>query len=165
MTDNTPQKKSSFPLSRILRYSGFAILLIMLILSVVFQFTQPQILTDEEIVAETVQAGVNLGLTEVSVLTGTPDATAIQSTINAGIEATLAQNSIEASATAQPESSNTENTSESIDGVISWITNLLASVFGIVISAWNFAGRGGIFIQVCCCITPFGLIVVGIMND
>jgi hypothetical protein len=165
MTENTPQNKSPFPLSRILRYAGFAILLVMLILSVVFQFTQDPILTDEEIVAETVQAGVDLGLTEVSILTGTPDATAIQATINAGIEATLAQRSLDATATAQPESSNTENTLEATNGVISWVVSLFGAVFGIIVGMWNFAGQGGIFVQLLCCITPVGAIVVGVVND
>jgi hypothetical protein len=157
MTDDSPQEKPRFRLSRILRYAGFAILLMMLVLSVIFQFTQPQVLSDEEIIAATVQAGVNLGLTEVMVLTGTPDATAIQATIEAGIEATLTN----IQGTPQAESSNTGSET----GAVSWIANLFNAVLGFIMGIWNFAGQGGIFIQVCCCIVPIALVVVGIIND
>lgn len=160
MSDNTPKPKSKFRLSRILRFTGIGILLAMVILSIVFQFTQPEVLTDEESIAATVQAGVNAGLTEVVMQTGTPDATAIQATVDAGIEATLA--SIDSPP--QSETSNTAGGTE-YDGVVGWIVGFFEAIWGFVLGIWNFAGRGGIFVQVCCCIVPIGLVALGIIND
>lgn len=161
MTEDSTPTKSRFRISRILRYTGLAILLMMVILSIVFQFMQPVQLTDEESVAATVQAGVNAGLTEVIALTGTPDATAIQATIDAGVEATLAK----AQTDTESQSSGSNTDSGETNAVVSWIMNLINTVVGFVLGIWNFAGRGGIFVQVCCCIVPIGLVVLGIVND
>jgi|GEM_PF-4327019 len=166
MSDNTPQKKS-FPISKLLRYGGFAILLVMLILSIAYQMSNPPS-TDEERIAATVQAGVNSGLTEVAIQTGTPDATAIQATVSAGIDATI--NAI-AAESATPAPSNDDDTSavndtdNPLSGVIGFFQSLLAPIINFVRGTWEFAGNFGVFVQVLCCIVPPILIVVGIVND
>lgn len=151
---NTPIKK--FPVSKLLRYSAFAILLLMLILSGIYQLSNPNA-TDEERIEATVQAGVNQGLTEVSVQTGTPDPTAIQATVSARIDATLT------AVADTPSSSQSEgdDTSDS-DNAIMNIINALLSPFRAM---WNFAGLGGLWVQVLCCIAPILMLVIGIVND
>lgn len=166
MSEDTPQKPS-FPISKLLRYGGFAILLVMLIMSIVYQMSNPDA-TDEERIAATVQAGVDSGLTEVALQTGTPDPTAIQSTVDAGIDATLTAIAAE-SATPVPSGAedSTEDTSSDnpLKPVIEFIGTLLAPIIGIVRGMWNFAGLGGLWVQVLCCIVPPLLIIVGIVND
>lgn len=149
--NKVPVKK--FPLSKVLRYSAFAILLFMLISSVIYQMSNPNA-TDEERIEATVQAGVNQGLTEVRMQTGTPDPTAIQSTVSASIDATL---------TAVPSTPDIlgEDSTTSDNPVLN-IINALLSPFRAM---WNFAGLGGIWIQVICCIVPVLMLIVGIVND
>ncbi len=149
--NKAPVKK--FPLSKVLRYSAFAILLFMLVSSVIYKMSNPNA-TDEERIEATVQAGVNQGLTEVSMQTGTPDPTAIQATVSARIEATL---------TAVPSTpDNADEDTTSSDNPLMNIINALLSPFRTM---WDFAGLGGIWVQVICCIAPVLMLIVGIVND
>lgn len=152
--NNIPSR--SFPIPKILRYSGFAILLLMLVLSLIYQMSNPNA-TDEERIEETVQAGVNLGLTEVLMQTGTPDPTAIQATVEARIEATLT------AVADTPDTTTVGNdTATDSDDPLLNIVNAISYPFHAM---WNFAGLGGIWIQIICCIAPILLIVIGIAND
>ena len=149
--NKAPVKK--FPLSKVLRYSAFAILLFMLVSSLIYQMSNPNA-TDEERIEATVQAGVNQGLTEVSMQTGTPDPTVIQGTVSARIEATL---------TAVPDTPDISDAdSTNSDNPLMNILNALLSPFRAM---WDFAGLGGIWVQVICCIVPVLLLIVGIAND
>ena len=149
--NKAPIKK--FPVSKVLRYSAFAILLFMLVSSIIYQMSNPNA-TDEERIEATVQAGVNQGLTEAVMQTGTPDPTAIQSTVSARIEATLT------AVPSTPDIAGEDSTSS--DNPILNIINALLSPFRAM---WDFAGLGGIWIQVICCIVPVLMLVVGIVND
>lgn len=149
--NNIPSK--TYPIPKILRYTGFAILLLMLVLSLIYQMSNPNA-TEEERIEATVQAGVNQGLTEVMIQTGTPDPTAIQATVEARIEATL---------TAAPDSTTVDDdTNSDNDNTMPEFINLILSPFRAM---WNFAGLGGIWIQIICCLAPVLLIVIGIAND
>ncbi|MEO1165699.1 MAG: hypothetical protein AAFV98_18080 [Chloroflexota bacterium] len=161
MSQPSSSIRSQITLSRVLRYGGFAILLGMLILSLVYQYTNPP--TDAEAIEATVQAGVNQGLTEVAQQTGTPEATALQSTVDARIDATLTAIVI-SSATPTPDPDRTP-TEEAVDNTVGFFETLLAPILNILASMWNFAGLGGVWLQVCCCIVPPIAIVVGIIND
>ena len=103
------------------------------------------------------QAGVNQGLTEVLIQTGTPDPTAIQSTVEARIEATLT-----AIADAPDTSTVGNDTSTDSDDPLLNIVNAILYPFRTM---WNFAGLGGIWIQIICCIAPVLLLIIGIAND
>ena len=161
MSESNNQPASKFPISKILRYSGFAILLGMLVLSIIYQVSNPPE-TDEERIEATVQAGVNQGLTEVAMQTGTPEPTAIQETVQARIDATLTA-VVELSATPVPEDRTA--TEEAVDNTVGFFEALLSPIIGIFQGMWNFAGIGGLWMQVLCCIVPPALIVIGIIND
>lgn len=161
MSNQKSSIRSQITLSRVLRYGGFAILVGMLILSLVYQFTNP--LAGDEALEATVQAGVNQRLTEVAQQTGTPEPTAIQSTVEARIDATLtAVVALSATPTPDPDRTPTE---EAVDNTVGFFESLLAPILGLLGSVWNFAGLGGIWLQVCCCVVPPIAIVVGIIND
>lgn len=162
MSDNQQSVQSQITVSRVLRYGGFAILLGMLVLSIIYQMSNPNA-TDEERIEATVQAGVNQGLTEVAQQTGTPEPTAIQATVDARIDATLTA-IVALSATPTPDPDRTA-TDEAIDNTVGFFEGLFAPILGILSSMWNFAGLGGLWIQVLCCVIPPILIGVGIIND
>ncbi|MGJ3237938.1 MAG: hypothetical protein ACFE0Q_04460 [Anaerolineae bacterium] len=160
MDEQQPQT-NKFPISRILRYGGFAILAIMLMLSVVYQLSNPNA-TDQERIEATVQAGVDQGLTAVAVETGTPDPTAIQGTVQARIDATLTA-SVPPTATPLPaDISAGERIATQTSG---FIGGIFSGIVSIVQGVWNFAGLGGFVVQLLCCIIVPILIVVGIAND
>lgn len=161
MSEENKSTGRKFPISRILRYGGFGILLLMLVMSIIYQVSNPPE-TDEERIEATVQAGVNQGLTEIAEQTGTPEPTAIQETVQARIDATLTA-VIELSATPIPEDKTP--TEEAVDNTVGFFQTLLSPIIGIIQGMWNFAGLGGLWIQVLCCIVPPVLIVVGIAND
>lgn len=137
-----------FNLSILLR--GFAVLVIVFILLVAaFQFIPKP--SQDELMQATIVAGVESRSTEIANQTGTPNATQIQRTVNAIVEATIT------APTPAP-----LNTSE---GIAQGAEGFLAWIWGIIIGVWNFMGFGGIYTQVCCCLLPFALIIMGAAAD
>jgi hypothetical protein len=106
----------------------------------------------EDLLEATVAAGVAERSTEIANLTGTPNPTQIQETVNAIVEATLNP------ASPTPPLSATEQVAEGAEGAVTW---LWAFILGI----WNFMGFAGIYSQICCCLLPFILIIVGAAAD
>jgi hypothetical protein len=157
--------KSSFRLSRIIRMVAFGILAVMLLLAVIAQFTVPP--TAQDSIDATVEAGVNQRLTEVMVQTGTPNPTALRATIDASADATLTQIVVTA-ATPTP-ILQAPPPPEGVPGILIGIWNFVMGIlnwfWGIITGLWNFAGRGGIVVQVLCCIVPSLAIIIGIVND
>jgi hypothetical protein len=137
-----------FNLSILLR--GFAILVIVFILlAAAFQFLpQP---SAEELLNATVDAGVAARSTEIVNLTGTPNPTQIQRTVNAIVDATL--------------NAPTPAPVTSAEGIVGGAEGILAWLWGIIIGIWNFMGFGGIYTQICCCLLPFALIILGAATD
>ncbi len=162
MSDNQQSVRSQVTLSRVLRYGGFAILIGMLVLSLIYQASNPNA-SDEERIEATVQAGVNQGLTAVAQQAGTPEPTALQATVDARIDATLTA-IVALSVTPTPDPDRTV-ADEAIDNTVGFFEGLLSPILGLFSGVWNFAGLGGLWIQVLCCIVPPILIVVGIAND
>ncbi|MEL6310355.1 MAG: hypothetical protein AAFV98_20010 [Chloroflexota bacterium] len=161
MSDETSSRRRP-SISRMLQIAAFGILLAMLVLSVIAQFTgEPPTPAerDQQSIEQTVQAGVDAGLTEIVSQTGTPDATAIQSTVQARIDATLTGVAVtSAPPTATPEPFEVATGAEPMDGVLN-------GLLGILMGAWQLAGFAGIWSQVCCCVVPIGVIVIGAAND
>mgnify|MGYP001052190953 CR=1 FL=1 len=161
MTDETTSRGRP-SISRMLQIAAFAILLGMLVLSVIAQFTgdpPTDAERDQQVIESTVQAGVDAGLTEIVSQTGTPDATAIQSTVDAAIDATLTGVAVtSAPPTATPPPFEVATGADPVDGALN-------GLLGILLGVWQFAGFAGIWSQVCCCVLPIGVIVVGALND
>lgn len=137
-----------FNLSILLRGFGFLLILFILIVAAVQFLPKP---SPEAIIEATVAAGVEARSTAIAVQTGTPNPTQIQSTVNAIVEATVN------APTPEPRSA-TEQVADGAEGIV-------GSIWGIIISIWNFMGFFGIYSQVCCCLLPFGLVVMGAASD
>ena len=164
MSEGKPKK--AWNVSKIARGIAFAILAGMLVLAVIAQFTTPDIPdTPEAAVEATVQAGIQQRLTEVVIETGTPNPTAVRETIDASVNATLTQIAA-GSATPVP---NAASTPDEVPGILRGIWNFIVSVvkafWGMLVWLWNFAGKGGIVLQVICCIIPALALIIGIFND
>lgn len=107
--------------------------------------------SQEELIEATVAAGVASRSTEVANQTGTPNPTAIQRTVNAIVEATLN------APTPEPLSA-TEQAAAGAEGFVN-------SVWGFILNVWNLMGFAGIYSQICCCLIPFTLVIVGAAAD
>ena len=165
------ETKKAWNVSKIARGIAIAIVVGMLVLAVIAQFTTPDIPeTPEEAVEATVQAGVQQRLTEVVIQTGTPNPTAVRETIDASVNATLTQIAADA-ATPVPGAStaDAESAPDEVPGILRGIWNFIVSVvkafWGMLVWLWNFAGKGGIVLQVICCIIPALVLIIGIFND
>jgi hypothetical protein len=137
-----------FNLSFLLR--GFAALIIVFILLVAaFQFIPKP--SQEAILEATIAAGVEARSTEVANLTGSPNPSQIQRTVNAIVEATI-------NAPTPAPLTSSEGISQGAEGFLAW-------VWSIIVGVWNFMGFGGIYTQICCCLLPFALVIMGAAAD
>jgi len=129
---------------------GFAVLVIVFILLVAaFQFIPKP--SQEELIQATVAAGVEARSTEVAHQTGIPNPTQIQRTVNAIVEATI--------------NAPTPAPLTSSEGIVQGAEGFLGWIWGIIMGIWNFMGFGGIYSQICCCLLPFALIIMGAAAD
>lgn len=169
MSENGNTERKSRKISRIMRMVAFVILVGMLLLAIIAQFTESETHdTPEDSVEATVQAGIEARLTEVVMQTGTPNPTAIQEMIDASVDATLTQ-AAGGVATPVPAESESETDESEQEGILfaiwNFIVSVLSSFWGLFVSLWDFAGKGGIVVQVICCAIPALAIFVGIVND
>jgi hypothetical protein len=130
-------------------------LLVMVALGVLSMFSQTP--TPEESLQQTVDAGVRARSTELAMLTGTPDATQVQATVNAIVDATITAANAP-TATPTPPPGTVEQVGGAVQGVIGWL-------WGIVMALWNLFGFGGFWMQVCCCIVVPGIIFFAMLRD
>jgi hypothetical protein len=131
-------------------FGAIFVLFIILILAIAAYQLMPKP-SQEELIEATVAAGVAERSTEVANLTGTPNPSEIQRTVNAIVEATLN------APTPMPLSA-TEQVAAGAEGFLEWL-------WGIVINVWNLMGFAGIYSQICCCLLPFILVIVGAAAD
>jgi hypothetical protein len=155
------KRRNSMRPSRVLRFVAFVILAVMILLALVAQFTTVETV---DTIEATVQAGVNLRLTEAVVLTGTPDATTVQGTVDASIDATLTQIAVP-SPTPIPVVPPPTGVSGFFLGIWNFIAGFVMTFVGMFTGLWNFAGRGGVVVQGLCCVLPVLAIIIGIVND
>lgn len=140
---------------RVFRILFTVALLLMVVLGVLSLFSsQP---SPEESLQQTVDAGVRARSTEMALLTGTPDATQVQATVNALVDATMTAANAP-TATPTPVPGTVEQVGGTVFGVIGWL-------WSVVLALWNLFSFGGVWMQVCCCIVMPGIILIAMLRE
>jgi hypothetical protein len=140
---------------RIFRILFSLALALMVLLGVLSLFSQQP--SPEVSLQQTVDAGVRARSTELALLTGTPDATQIQATVNALVDATMTAANAP-TVTPTPVPSAVEQVGSSAVGIIGWL-------WSVVLALWNLFAFGGVWMQVCCCIVVPGIILLAVLRE
>ena len=115
-------------------------------------------------------------LTGISLLTQGPDlppaqaeATQVEQTVQAAVDARLTQNAVGATTTPQPDIDATVEFRLTVTPTavpeVSPVEGVTGGVWSVIRSLWNLFAFGGLWLQICCCLLIPGGLLLLLIND